>query len=96
MEGLQCGLTSLRFCCAANVVTASEAREPDAYRDCSNRLLGGATAADTCRASDRHHEAAIGSQGCTREIARVLGTEEKNRAGNFLGATRALLVDATL
>ncbi len=34
-------LTDLRFCCAANVVTASEAREPDAYRDCSNRLLGG-------------------------------------------------------
>ncbi len=33
-------LTSLRFCCAANVVTASEAREPDVYRDCSNRLLG--------------------------------------------------------
>ncbi len=31
--------TSLRFCCAANVVTASVAREPDAYRDCSNRLL---------------------------------------------------------
>ena len=31
--------TSLRFCCAANVVTASEARELDAYRDCSNRLL---------------------------------------------------------
>ncbi len=33
--------TSLRFCCAANVVTASEAREPDVYRDCSNRLLYG-------------------------------------------------------
>ncbi len=33
--------TSLRFCCAANVVTASAAREPGAYRDCSNRLLGG-------------------------------------------------------
>ncbi len=33
-------LTSLRFCCAANVVTASVAREPDAYRDSSNRLLG--------------------------------------------------------
>ncbi len=31
--------TSLRFCCAANVVTASEAREPDVCRDCSNRLL---------------------------------------------------------
>ena len=31
--------TSLRFCCAANVVTAGEAREPDAYRDSSNRLL---------------------------------------------------------
>ncbi len=28
-----------RFCCAANVVTASEAREPDAYRASSNRLL---------------------------------------------------------
>jgi hypothetical protein len=24
------------------VVTASEAREPDVYRDCSNRLLDGA------------------------------------------------------
>ena len=35
--------TSLRFCCAAKVVTASEAREPDVYCDCSNRLLGGAT-----------------------------------------------------
>ncbi len=34
-------LTDLRFCCAANVLTASEAREPDAYRDCSNRLLDG-------------------------------------------------------
>ncbi len=34
-------LTSLRFCCAANVVTASVAREPDVYRDCSNRLLDG-------------------------------------------------------
>ncbi len=33
-------ITDLRFCCAANVVTASEAREPDAYRDSSNRLLG--------------------------------------------------------
>ncbi len=32
-------LTDMRFCCAANVVTASEARDPDAYRDCSNRLL---------------------------------------------------------
>ncbi len=32
--------TDLRFCCAANVVTASEAREPDVYRDSSNRLLG--------------------------------------------------------
>ena len=32
-------LTDLRFCCAANVVTASEAREPDGYRDCSDRLL---------------------------------------------------------
>ncbi len=32
--------TDLRFCCAANVVTAGEAREPDGYRDCSNRLLG--------------------------------------------------------
>ena len=27
---MPCGLTSLRFCCAANVVTGSEAREPDA------------------------------------------------------------------
>ncbi len=31
--------TSLRFCCAANVVTASEAREVEGCRDCSNRLL---------------------------------------------------------
>ncbi len=31
--------TSLRFCCAANVVTASEAREPHVYRDSSNRSL---------------------------------------------------------
>ncbi len=31
--------TSLRFCCAANMVNAGEAREPDGYRDCSNRLL---------------------------------------------------------
>ena len=42
MRLLEGFLTSLRFCCAANVVTASEAREPDVYRDCSNRLLGGA------------------------------------------------------
>ncbi len=34
-------LTSLRFCCAANVVTASVARERDDLRDCSNRLLDG-------------------------------------------------------
>ena len=27
------------FCCAANVVTASEAREPDVRRDSSNRLF---------------------------------------------------------
>ena len=33
-------MTSLRFCCAANVVTVSVAREPDVYRDCSNRSLG--------------------------------------------------------
>ena len=32
-------LTSLRFCCAANVVTVGVAREPHVYRDCSNRLL---------------------------------------------------------
>ncbi len=32
----------MRFCCAANVVTASEAREGDGCRDCSNRLLCGA------------------------------------------------------
>jgi len=32
----------LRFCCAAKMVIASEAREPNAYRDCSNRLLCGA------------------------------------------------------
>ena len=36
----RCPITDLRFWCAANVVTASEAREPDAYRDSSNRLLG--------------------------------------------------------
>ena len=36
--------TSLRFCFAANVVTAGEAREPDVYRDCSNRLLESAPA----------------------------------------------------
>ena len=29
-----------RFCCASKMGTASEAREPDAYRDSSNRLLG--------------------------------------------------------
>jgi len=39
-------LTDLRFCCAANVVTASEGRESDAYRDSSNRLLGGWRAYD--------------------------------------------------
>jgi hypothetical protein len=32
-------ITDLRFCCAANVVTAGEAREPNLYRDSSNRLL---------------------------------------------------------
>ena len=35
-------LTSLRFCCAANVVTAGEARERDTYRDSSDRLLDSA------------------------------------------------------
>ncbi len=34
-----CRLTDLRLCCAAKMVTASEAREPDAYRDSSDRLL---------------------------------------------------------
>ena len=29
--------TNLRFCCASNLPTASEARDPDGYRDCSNR-----------------------------------------------------------
>ncbi len=37
---LRCSRTSLRFCCAANAVTASVAREPDVYRDISNRSLG--------------------------------------------------------
>ncbi len=37
-----CSLTDLRFCCAADVVTVSEARELDAYRDGSNRLLDSA------------------------------------------------------
>ncbi len=32
-------LTSLRFCSAANVVTTSEAREPNVYGDSSNRLF---------------------------------------------------------
>ena len=31
--------SSLRFCCASKMPTASEAREPDLYRDRSNRLL---------------------------------------------------------
>ncbi len=35
-------LTDLRFCCASKVPSASKVREPDAYRDCSNRLLDGA------------------------------------------------------
>ncbi len=30
--------TSLRFCCAANVVIASEVREPEVCRDSSNWL----------------------------------------------------------
>ena len=35
-----------RFCCAANVPPASEMREPDGYRDSSNRLsYGGLEAA---------------------------------------------------
>ena len=33
-------LTDLRFCCAANVVTASVARDVDGCRNSSNRLLG--------------------------------------------------------
>ncbi len=33
-------LTSLRFCCAIKMPTASEARDPNAYRDSSSRLLG--------------------------------------------------------
>ena len=40
-HGATADLSDLRFCCATNVVTASEAREPDVYRDSSNRLLGG-------------------------------------------------------
>ncbi len=31
----------MRFCCASKMWTVSEAREPEAYRDSSNRLLGG-------------------------------------------------------
>ncbi len=34
-------ITDLRFYCAANVVTASVAREPNVTRDSSNRLLDG-------------------------------------------------------
>ena len=34
-------LTDMRFCCASKMVTASEAREPDGYRNGSNRSLGG-------------------------------------------------------
>ena len=32
--------TDLRFYCASKMSTASVAREPDGFRDCSNRLLG--------------------------------------------------------
>ncbi len=31
--------TDLRFCCASKMRTASEAREGEGFRDCSNRLL---------------------------------------------------------
>ena len=34
-----CRLTDWRFCCATKMPNASEAREPSAYRDSSNRLL---------------------------------------------------------
>ncbi len=32
-------LTDMRFCCACNLLSASEAREPGVSRDSSNRLL---------------------------------------------------------
>ncbi len=35
-------LADMRFCCAAKMPSASEAREPDAYRDSSNHLLDSA------------------------------------------------------
>lgn len=55
-------LTDLRFYCATNVVTASEGRESDAYRDSSNRLLGGWRAYDAEAApphSDPHNSGRV-------------------------------------
>ena len=64
----------LRFCCASKMLTASEAREPNAYRDSSNRLLAGPTIT-TPSTKTR-------SQG----IWRLLGENERCHHG-FLGAT---------
>ncbi len=49
-------LTDLRFCCASKMWTASEVREPNAYRDCSNRLLDDSRPSCSNRAPpDDHH-----------------------------------------
>ena len=47
---LQRCLTSLRFCCGANVVTPGEARDPHVTRDSSNRLLGDLDSYSKCDA----------------------------------------------
>ncbi len=38
-QATKLGRSEIRLCCAANVVTASVAREVEGCRDCSNRLL---------------------------------------------------------
>ena len=63
----------------------------DADRASSNCLLDGAVqGAVPTGMSDRSQEAAIRRQGRTRQIARILRTEEQNGASDFLRPTGSL------
>ena len=59
-------LTDLRFCCAANVVTASVARDVDGCRDCSNRLLGSNSASSQACVHSEEVSQSTSSSSTTR------------------------------
>ena len=72
------------------MVTASEAREPDGYRDCSNRLLGGWRTYDAEAAlphSDpqlRTRETVLGVAGCHGGGALGVSQWVRRRARSYL------------